>query len=79
VQHFKPSGSNVEKVDVAITPPACTFPKNATCCSKTVVEIDPLIDDILRSKEIATCVFVGDVLNHEEEISNISVGAGHVQ
>jgi len=26
-----------------------------------------------------TCVFVGDVLNHEKDISNIYVGADHVQ
>jgi hypothetical protein len=43
-------------------------PNIATDCSKIVVEIDPLVDDIIRSKEARTYMFVGDVLNHEKEI-----------
>ncbi|CAJ2679212.1 unnamed protein product [Trifolium pratense] len=43
--------------------------------SKIVVEIDPLIDGILRSKKDRTYMFVGDVLNHEKEISFIFVEA----
>jgi len=79
MKHSKPNDSNVKKVDEVITLLAGTFQKNATCWSITIVEINPLIDDILRSKETVTCVFVGDVLKHEEEISNIYVGADHVQ
>ncbi|AES72172.1 DUF4283 domain protein [Medicago truncatula] len=45
--------------------------------SKTVVEIDPLIDDIIRSKAVTNCEFVGNVLNHEEEVSNVSVARVH--
>jgi len=52
MEHVKPGGSIVEKVDVLITPHAGTFQKNVTCYSKTVVEIDSLINDISRSKEI---------------------------
>ncbi|GAU30141.1 hypothetical protein TSUD_360340 [Trifolium subterraneum] len=42
------------------------IPNIATNCSKIVVEIDPLVDDIISSKEAMTSMFVGDVLNHEK-------------
>jgi hypothetical protein len=46
-----------------------------TDCSKTIVEIDLLIDDIIRSKEARFNMFVGDVLNLEKETLFISVEA----
>ena len=72
----KNTASTVEKVDVAIIPPAGTLNKVAYY-NKTVVEIDQLIDDIRRFREVTSVVFVG--LNHEEEVPNISVGVVHVQ
>jgi len=72
VQPFiKPITSTVEKVDAVIIPPTCTLNKMADH-NKTVVEIDPLIDDIIRYREVTNVMFVG--LNHEEEVPNISVG-----
>ncbi|MCI09452.1 hypothetical protein A2U01_0030538, partial [Trifolium medium] len=44
-------------------------------CSKCVVDKDPLVDDIIRSREDRTYMFVGDVLNHEREIPFIFVEA----
>ena len=45
-------------------------------CSNTVVDEDPIIRDIMRSKEVTTNVLVGDVINLEEELySSTSVGA----
>ncbi|MCI08844.1 NADPH:quinone oxidoreductase-like, partial [Trifolium medium] len=61
--------SNVEK------PLESSIPNIATNCSKIVVEIDPIVDDIIRSKEAMTSMFVGDVLNHEKENPFISVEA----
>ena len=43
---IKPTASTVEKVDVVIIPPTSTLNKVADY-NKTVVEIDPLIDDII--------------------------------
>jgi hypothetical protein len=44
-------------------------------CSKVVADEDPLITDIIRSKEVATSVLVGDILNFEDELSpNTFVG-----
>ncbi|PNY08940.1 hypothetical protein L195_g005480 [Trifolium pratense] len=44
--------------------------------AKAVVDEDPLLIDIIRSKEVSTGVLVRDVLNVEEELSpSISVGA----
>jgi hypothetical protein len=40
-----------------------------SCSSKAVANEDPLIVDIIRSKEVETSVLVGDVLNIEEELS----------
>ena len=76
VQAVKPTASNVKNVDAVIKTPTDT-PNIVACCSKTVVEIDPLIDDIIRSKAVTNCEFVGNVLNHEEEVSNISVAGVH--
>ena len=45
--------------------------------NKIVVEIDSIIEDIIRSKEVTNYVFVG--LNHEEDFPNISVEVVHVQ
>ncbi|KAK2442246.1 hypothetical protein QL285_013459 [Trifolium repens] len=59
--------SNVEK------PLEGSIPNIATDCSKIVVDIDPLVDDIIRSKEALTSMFVGAVLNHEKEIPFICV------
>jgi hypothetical protein len=58
--------SNVEK------PLEGSIPNIATDCSKIVVDIDPLVDDIIRSKEALTSMFVGAVLNHEKEIDTSS-------
>ena len=66
---IKPTASTVEKVDVVTIPPTCTLNK-VVDYNKTVVEIDPLIDDIIRSKEVTNVMFVG--LNHGEEVPNIS-------
>ncbi|KAK2440163.1 hypothetical protein QL285_011605 [Trifolium repens] len=50
------------------------------CGSKAVANEDPLIIDIIRSKEVETSVLVGYVLNIEEELSlNVSVGATPLQ
>ncbi|PNX58517.1 hypothetical protein L195_g059231, partial [Trifolium pratense] len=41
-----------------------------------VADVDPLIEDLTRDKEVRPSVFVADVLNFEEEIfSSISVEA----
>ncbi|MCI13099.1 hypothetical protein A2U01_0034212, partial [Trifolium medium] len=56
-----------------------SVPNIAATCSKIVVEIDPLVDDIIRSKEAMTYMFVGDVLNHDKEIHFIYVEAVHVR
>jgi len=66
-----PCLSTVEKVDAVIIPPTGTLNKVADY-NKTVVEIDPLIDDIIRSREVTNVMFVG--LNHGKEVPNISVG-----
>jgi low affinity Fe/Cu permease len=76
VQVVNPTSSIVKKVDEVIVPPKGT-PHDVVGCSKTVGEINSLIDDIIRSKEVTTCEFVGNVLNHEEEVHNIFVAAGH--
>jgi hypothetical protein len=48
-------------------------------CSKIVPDEDPIIFDIISSKEVATSVLVGDILNHEEELtSNTFVGVDPV-
>lgn len=48
--------------------------------SKTVAYEDPIILDIIRSKEVTTNVMVGDVINLEEELfSSTFVGATQVQ
>ncbi|PNX94107.1 hypothetical protein L195_g017274 [Trifolium pratense] len=62
---LRPNTSDVEK----------PLEGSAVDGSKIVVEIDPLIDGILRSKKDRTYMFVGDVLNHEKEISFIFVEA----
>jgi mevalonate kinase len=47
--------------------------------TKVVADEDLHLIDIIRSKEAATSVFIGDVLNFEEELSSsISIGADHV-
>jgi mevalonate kinase len=48
--------------------------------TKVVADEDLLLIDIIRSnKEAATSVFIGVVLNFEEELSySISIGADHV-
>jgi hypothetical protein len=56
----RPIINNVEK------PLEGSTPNIAADCSKIVVEIDPLVDDIIRSKEARTYIFAGDVLNHEK-------------
>lgn len=71
VQVVKPTASNVKNVTAKGTP------NIAACSSKIVVEIYPLIDDIIRSKVVTNFEFVGNVLNHEEEVSNISVARVH--
>jgi hypothetical protein len=68
---IKPTASSVDKVEAVIIPPAGTL-KKVTNYNTTVVEIDPLIDDIIRYREVINVSFVG--LNHEEEVPNISVG-----
>ncbi|KAK2360275.1 hypothetical protein QL285_085560 [Trifolium repens] len=65
----RPIVNNVEKPLEGLTP------NIAADCSKIVVEIDPLVDDIIRSKEARTYIFAGDVLNHEKEVPFISVEA----
>ncbi|GAU50241.1 hypothetical protein TSUD_194760 [Trifolium subterraneum] len=62
--------SNVEK---PIEGPAANITADR---SKNVVEIDPLVDDMIRSKEANTYMFVGDILNHDNEL--ISFEAVHV-
>lgn len=59
-----------------IIPVADTL-KKVSGYNKIVIEIDPLIEDIIRSREVTKSVFVG--LSHEEEVANISVGVVHVQ
>ena len=72
VQAVKTTASNVKNVDTVSKTPTGT-PNIVAGCSKTVVEIYPLINDIIRSKAVTNCDFVGNVLNHEEDASNISV------
>jgi hypothetical protein len=63
------NASNVEKSLESLAP-------NITAdCSKTVVEIDCLVDDIITSKEARTDMFVENILNHEKEILFVSVEA----
>jgi hypothetical protein len=50
-----------------------------SCSSKAVANEDPLIIDIIRSKEVETSVLVGDVLNIEEELSLNTLGATPLQ
>jgi len=76
VQDVNPTSSIVKKVDEVIIPPKGT-PHNVARCSKIIGEINPFINDIIRSKEVTTCEFVGNVLNHEEEVHNIFVAACH--
>jgi len=38
-------------------------------CIKVAAEEDPIILDIIRSKEVVTSVLVGDVINLEKELS----------
>jgi hypothetical protein len=53
--------------------------RHAQGCS-VVVDEDPIILDIMRSKEVTTNVLVGDVINLEEELySSTFVGAIQVQ
>ena len=68
----RPIVNNVEK------PLEGSSPNIAADCSKIVVEIDLLVDDIIRSKEARTYMFVGDVLNLEKEVPFISVEADPV-
>ncbi|GAU22855.1 hypothetical protein TSUD_282220 [Trifolium subterraneum] len=65
----KPNTSNVEK------PIEGSTANIAADCSKIVVEIDPLVEYIIRSKETETYLSVGDVLNHEKEIPLFSIEA----
>ena len=49
-------------------------------CSKTMADEDPIILDIMRSKEVTTNVLVRDIINLEEELySTTSIGAAQVQ
>jgi hypothetical protein len=77
VQHIaKRTALNMEKVRVLIIQAAGTLNKVAGY-NKTVVKIDPLIEDIIRSREVTN--FVSLRLNHEEEVPNIYVEVVHVQ
>jgi len=69
----KLTATNVEKLDALIILPPYSLPNFAAGCSKTVVEIYHLTDDIIRFKEVTTCVFLEDILNYEEEIPIIHV------
>lgn len=53
----KLTATNVDKVDTLIILPEYSLPNFVGGCSKTVVEIYHLIDDIIRFKDITTCVF----------------------
>lgn len=67
----KPIVSNPEvgNVDELITPYAGPTPNNVVGCSKIVAEeYLIIIIDIIRSKEVITCVFVRDFINHGDEI-----------
>lgn len=49
-------------------------------CSKPVTFEDPLIIDIIMSREATSSVFVGDVIILEkEQLPSASVGTDHVQ
>lgn len=49
-------------------------------CRKGVADEDPIISDIIRSKEVETSALIRNVINFEEELStSISVGAARVQ
>lgn len=69
----KLTATNVEKVDTLIILPEYSLPNFVGGCSKTVVETYHLIDDIIRFKDITTCVSLGNVLNYEKEIPIIHV------
>ena len=48
-------------------------------CNKIVVDEDPLISDIIRSREMTTTMHLRDAIKFVEETSSISVETHHVQ
>jgi len=47
--------------------------------NKVVADEDPIVSDLIRSKEVAASVLVGDPIHLDKESSGISVGIIHVQ
>jgi hypothetical protein len=73
----KPIASNVEAEKVVEVTPLSPIPN--IVAGKIVIEEDPLLVDILRSKDMATTSYVGDIFTKVIEISHIVVSAIPVQ